>query len=100
MSDKEDPEEYGRRRAEAAAEAVKPILISVAQSAAAVEMFTDIYKLLVEKQILTQGDAIARLEKASNAVMASDTGDTRAHAVALIDIVRNAVAGEPKREPS
>jgi hypothetical protein len=92
--------EYGNRQGKVAAEAVKPDLISVAQSAAAVVMFCDIYTLLVEKQILTQGDAVARLEKVSNAVMVSGPDDLRAHAVTLIDIVRNALADEPKRESS
>jgi hypothetical protein len=49
----------------------------IARSSAAIELIADIYKLLIEKQILTQGDAIARLEKVSNAVMASDTGTSR-----------------------
>jgi hypothetical protein len=72
----------------------------IARSGAAVELIADIYKLLVEKQIITQGDAVARLDKVSNAIMASDTGTSRAHAVALVDIVRNALAGEPERKPS
>jgi hypothetical protein len=72
----------------------------IARSSAASELIADIYKLLIEKQILTQGDAIARLEKVSNAVMASDTGTSRAHAVAFIDIVRNVIAGESERKPS
>jgi hypothetical protein len=67
---------------------------------AAIALFCDIYKLLVEKQVLTQGDAVARLEKVANAIMASDTGTSRAHAVVLIDIVRDGIAGDPKRKPS
>ena len=99
MSDGDDPAEHGRRLAEASAAKLDPT--STAQAAAAVTMFADLYQLLVEKQILTQGDAIARLEKVSIAVMgASDTGAARAHAVTLIDIVRNSVAGEVERKPS
>lgn len=94
MSD--DPKEFGRTLAEAN----KPDLTNAALSGAVIELIADIYKLLVEKQILTQGDAIARLEKVSKAVMASDMGAVRAHAVVLIDTVRNSVAGESKREPS
>ena len=97
MSD-DDPAEYGRRLAEQSA--AKLDLTSVAQSAAAIALFCDIYKLLVEKQVLTQGDAVARLEKVANAIMASDTGTSRAHAVVLIDIVRDGIAGDPKRKPS
>jgi hypothetical protein len=97
MSD-DDPAEYGRRLAEQSA--AKLDLTSVAQSAAAIALFCDIYQLLVEKQVLTQGDAVSRLEKVSNAIMASDTGTSRAHAVALVDIVRNAIAGETERKPS
>ena len=70
MSD-DDPAEYGRRLAEQSAAKLDPT--SVAQSAAAIALFSDIYQLLVEKQVLTQGDAVSRLEKVSNAIMASDT---------------------------
>jgi hypothetical protein len=96
MSD-ETPEEYGRRRAAAA----KPIdTTAIAQTSAVTVLITNIYELLVEKQILTQGDAIARLEKVSREIMASDTAEARAHAVILVDNVRNGVAGESKRKPS
>lgn len=92
--DTDDPKEVERRAA------LRTNLDHIARSSAANALIADIYKLLVEKQILTQGDAVARLEKVSNAIMASDTGTSRAHAVAFIDIVRNVIAGDPERKPS
>ena len=95
--DTDDPKEVERR---AALRTNLDNLDHIARSSAANALIADIYKLLVEKQILTQGDAVARLEKVSNAIMASDTGTSRAHAVAFIDIVRNVIAGDPERKPS
>jgi secreted Zn-dependent insulinase-like peptidase len=92
----DDPKKFG----EGLAKANEPDMTNNARSSACIELISDIYKLLIEKQILTQGDAVARLEKVSNAVMASDTGTSRAHAVTLIDIVRDGVAGERERKPS
>jgi hypothetical protein len=61
-------------------------------------LLTDIYRLFVERGIITQGDAIARLERLSSdaSEMASDPG----LAVMLIDHVRNAIANEFDRKPS
>jgi hypothetical protein len=94
MSGEIDPKERERRAA------FQTDLDHIARSSAANVLIADIYKLLIEKQILTQGDAIARLERVSNTVMASDTGTSRANAVTFIDIVRDAVAGESGRKPS
>ena len=63
-------------------------------------MITDVYKALVGKGILSQGDVISRLEKLSAEVMTSDTAASRGLAVALIDIVRNTTANEQGRQPS
>jgi hypothetical protein len=94
MSDSEqDPAEYGRRLAEEAARRFDPV--SHAQSGAAIALFGNLYRLLIEKQVVTQAEAVARLERLSNEIMSAPvTDDTRGLAVALIDIVRNGVAGE------
>jgi hypothetical protein len=91
-----DPEEFGRKLAERT-----PIdMTGPAYAGAMVALIDDVYKVLVEKGILTQGDAIARLEKVSNEVMASNTGSSSGLAVALIDIVRDTIANELDRKPS
>ena len=91
-----DPEEFGRKLAERSViDTTGP-----AYGGAMVALIGDMYKLLVEKGILTQGDAIGRLEKVSNEVMASDAGTSRGLAVALIDIVRDTIANELNRKPS
>jgi len=75
MSDGDDPAEHGRRLAEASAAKLDPT--STAQAAAAVTMFADLYQLLVEKQILTQGDAIARWKKCRSPLWAPQTQERR-----------------------
>ena len=58
----------------------------------------DIYKLLVERDVLTQGDAVARLERLSFEI--GQHRDNPGYAVMLIDVVRNSVANEQYRRPS
>ena len=70
-----------------------------AQGGVIVALVADLYKLLVEKGVLTQGDAIARVEKLSHEIMIAG-GETRGLAVALIDIVRDTLANDLDRKPS
>jgi hypothetical protein len=88
--------EYGKKLAEKN----KPDLTGVVAAGAMVVLIGDIYRVLVEKGLLTQGDAISRLEKLSSEVMASDTAASRGLAVALIDTVRDTIANELGRKPS
>jgi hypothetical protein len=78
----------------------EPDFTTPASHGAFVVLITDVYKALVEKGILSQGDMISRLEKLSAEVMTSDTAASRGLAVALIDIVRNTIANEQGRQPS
>jgi hypothetical protein len=92
----DDPEEFGRKLAERRAiDTTVP-----AQGGAMVVLISDIYKLLVEKGLITQGDAAARLERLSNEVMASGSEPSRGLSVALIDVVRDTIANEQGRKPS
>jgi RecJ-like exonuclease len=68
-------------------------------NAVMVALVSDIYKLLIEKGIISQGDAIARLDKLSKELMSATSGDVGL-AVALVDIVRNGIANELGRKPS
>lgn len=63
-----------------------------------VALFGDIYSVLVEKNLLTQGDAISRLEKLSQG--ASRVSANPGFATSLIDGVRDYVADELDRKPS
>jgi hypothetical protein len=95
MSDKDDPAEYGRQLA-----ARSRVDVTVPTgNAVMVALVGDIYKLLIEKGVISQGDAIARLEKLSKELMAGTSGDVGL-AVSLVDIVRDGIANELGRKPS
>jgi len=60
----------------------------------------EVLKILVEKGVLTEGEAIARLERISAECMVSPTDAAAGEAVGIIRIVRDMVAGEAQRKPS
>jgi hypothetical protein len=68
-------------------------------NAVMVALVGDIYKLLIEKGIISQGDVIARLEKLSRELMGQTGGDVGL-AVSLVDTVRDLIANELERKPS
>lgn len=71
----------------------------------------EMFKMLIEKDLLNEGDVIARLERVSVECGGSNTryishlpgtgiGTSAAEAVGQIQIVRDIVAGEVDRKPS
>ena len=61
-------------------------------------LVADIYKVLIDRDLLAQGDAIARLERLSRDV--SKTPADPGLAVSLIDTVRDTIANQLNRVPS
>lgn len=63
-----------------------------------VTLFADIYSVLIEKNLLTLGDATSRLEKLSQTASAQSANP--GFAASLIDGVRDTIADELDRKPS
>ena len=72
--------------------------VGITVSSVMLVLVADIYKVLVDRGLLTQGDAIARLERLSSDV--SKTAADPGLAVSLIDTVRDTIANELNRVPS
>jgi hypothetical protein len=72
-------------------------LIDVHIGAAQLAITCEILKALIQKGVLSQGEMVARLEELSKDLMTRQGAE---HAVPVVDIVRNFVAGEQKRAPS
>jgi hypothetical protein len=73
----------------------EPDILGITLTSVMVVLIADIYKTLVDRGILTQGDAIARLEHLSRDV--SKTAADPGLAVSLIDTVRDTIANELDR---
>ena len=65
--------------------------------AAQLAIICELIKALVNNGVLSQGDLIARFDDLSMDLMKRQGAE---HAVPVVDIVRNFVAGEQKRVPS
>jgi len=76
----------------------EPDTTGITVASVMVVLFADVYRLLVERGTLTQGDAIARLERLSREVAA--LADNAGLAVSLVDTVRDTIANELDRRPS
>ncbi|MGA2895157.1 MAG: hypothetical protein ABSE22_20015 [Xanthobacteraceae bacterium] len=72
----------------------------LARGGVSVLLIGEVLKILVEKGVLTEGEAMARLERLSAECMAAPTGASAGEAVSIIQIVRDMVAGEAHRKPS
>jgi hypothetical protein len=60
----------------------------------------EIFKLLIEKGVLREGEAVDRLERLAADLMSTPTGKSAPEAVSIIQAVRDYVADEIGRKPS
>ena len=60
----------------------------------------EIFKLLIEKGVLREGEAVDRLERLAADLMSTPTGKNAPEAVSIIQAVRDYVADEIGRKPS